>query len=188
MSQSTSPGKSSPSTSAKSSCAFCFAHATQCRCSPYKVAAHRLQTKELPELEQDLRERAAQIEALTEENHNRDDVTRQLRAQIVDLNVQIKMLQLEVSKRDKKIDSLQTSLEIGRQTHREEQRQSQDQISELKHSNETLCATIQSLVKYDICQAAKRGDIKVVSLWLSLGCDVNKRDHECVFMNALEFK
>ena len=180
MSRSTSPGKASPSASFKTSCALCFSHATQCRCSPYKVAAHRLQTKEVPELEQDLRERAAQVEALTEENHNRDDVTRQLRAQIVDLNEQIETLHLNVSKRDQKIDSLQKSIEVRNQAYREDQRQTQARISELEHSNEALSLTIQNLVEHDICQAAKRGNIKVVSLWLSLGCDVNKRDHECV--------
>ncbi len=185
MSLSVSPDKVSSSISAKistqsvSACSFCFSHMSLCRCSPYKVTAHRLQTKDVPQLEHDLRERDAQVQELTEmlhaANHKYDDVTQPLIAQVAELTGHVKALNLKIAKRDEKIRTLQGHI----QEQRMEEQKAQAQISDLKHSNESLACNIRNLVQYDICQAAKRGDLDLVALWLSLGCDVNKRDHEC---------
>ena len=187
MSRSVSPGKASSSTLSRASCAFCFSQMSQCRCSPYKVAAHRLQTKDVPELEHDLRESDARVDELTDmlhaANHKYDDVTRPLIAEVAELTAHVKAQSLQITKRDEKIEALQTSLI----EQRKEQQKAQALILEMKHSIETLTSNIQKLVRSDICQAAKQGDLDLVALWLSLGCDVNKRDHECVklIMNVL---
>jgi hypothetical protein len=144
-----------------------------------------LQTKEIPELEHDVRQSTAQIELLTDlleaANHKYDDVTQPLIAQVEELTGRVKNLNSEVRKRDEKIAALQNIL----QDQRIEQKQCEARILDLKQRNEALTSTIQSLVRCDICQAAKAGDLSVVSLWITLRCDVNKRDHECVNENMV---
>jgi hypothetical protein len=153
---------------------------SQCRCSPYKVTAHRLKTKDVPELEHNLRESDARIDELTvmlhAANHKYDDVTRPLIAEVAELTAQVKAQALHITKRDEKIAALQTSL----QEQGTEQQKAQALIFEMKRSIETLTSNMQKLVRSDICQAAKQGELDLVALWLSLGCDVNKRDPECV--------
>jgi hypothetical protein len=187
MSRSDSPEKKLLSTSTvKSTCSMCFSHLTLCRCSPYKIAAHRLQTKEVPELEHCLRESAAQIEVLTEQlefaNHKYDDVTRPLIAKVEALTADINLLNMhmkeQIAQRDEMILALQHSLEV----RRTEQQRTNENIAELQKSNRTLKSNIQKLGKCDIIQASKNGDIDLVKLWLSLECDVNKRDHECALL------
>lgn len=186
MSRSGSPDKATPAVASKATCAFCFSHMTQCRCSPYKVTAHRLQTKAIPELEHDVRQSTAQIEVLKDmleaANHKYDDVTRPLVAQVEELTARVKNLSSQVRKRDDKILALQESL----QDQREERKRCEVQISELMQHNDNLTSTIHKLVRCDICQAAKAGDVATVALWISLRCDVNKRDHECV--NEIQFQ
>jgi hypothetical protein len=192
MSRSNSPGKGSPSNAAKGICTFCFSHMSQCRCSPYKVAAHRLQTKQVPELEHDLREAVSQMKDQQEQiwtltghlhaaNHKYDDVTQPLIAQVSDLTTKVQKLQDEIAFRDGKIAALQRD-------QREEKQRTHTEISNLQARNETLTTNIGKLGKMDIGQAAKRGDIDLVSLWVSVGCDVNKRDHECVHVTKLVCK
>ena len=180
MSRSCSPDKLSPATSSKASCAFCFSHITQCRCSPYKVTAHRLQTKAIPELEHDVRQNTAEIERLTEmlhaANHKYDDVTQPLIAQVEELTVHVKFLNSQIQQRDDKVADLHQTL----RDENEKQKRLLSHISDLKQRNETLTSTIQKIVQFDICQAAKAGDMNTVSLWVSLRCDVNKKDNECV--------
>ena len=184
MSRSGSPGKGSPSN--KGVCTFCFSHASQCRCSPYKVTAHRLQTKQVPELEHDLREASTRIKDQQEQiwtltgllhaaNHKYDDVTQPLIAEVANLTAQVKTLHDEIAIRDSQIEALQRE-------QRAEKQRTRAQIALLEERNETLTTNIDKMGKCDIGQAAKRGDIDLVSLWISVGCDVNKRDHECVHL------
>ena len=184
-SRSVSPGKASSSTSSKVSCAFCFSIMSQCRCSPYKVTAHRLQTKDVPQLEHEIRQSHGRIDELADmlhaANHKYDDVTQPLIAQVADLTSHVKNLNFEITKRDQRIAALQIKLQEQRREHEEDQAH----ISDLKRSNEKLTLNIQRLVESDICQASKRGDFDLVSLWLTLGCDVNKKDHECVQIIAV---
>jgi ankyrin repeat protein len=144
-----------------------------------------LQTKDVPQLEHDIRQSQGRIDELTDmlhaANHKYDDVTQPLIAQVADLTSHVKNLIFEITKRDQKIAALQIQLQQQRRVQDEDQ----ECILDLKRSNEKLTLNIQRLVQSDICQAAKRGDFDLVSLWLTLGCDVNKRDHECVHIIAI---
>jgi ankyrin repeat protein len=100
-------------------------------------------------------------------------VTQPLIAEVANLTAQVKTLHDEIAIRDSQIEALQRE-------QRAEKQRTRAQIALLEERNETLTTNIDKMGKCDIGQAAKRGDIDLVSLWISVGCDVNKRDHECV--------